>query len=329
MTDGPAPSVWEALRLQRPIATDALATSPVEVAGQETSILYGMSRSGDLHLVIPVSTGPTGTKPPDLKGLKVRHRQIGAEQCLVVEALACHERIFSPLCAEIITAILQQHRNPWDAVAAILRAWQSAWRPATPAMDKTTQVGLYGELFVMERIMVPVLGPAAVGRWSGPDWERHDFVHHSLHLEVKTTRKSVHQHEISRHDQLRVPVGRSLIVVSILVEESVAGAESLADPIDRLVEQLRTSPADCDEFLAKLSEVGWADEMRSSGELLRFHLRDARGYQVDDAFPRLPDEFELPDGVVAVRYTVDLVNLPSIGLTEMHESVRSQLEPPR
>ena len=323
MPEGPTPTTWSDLRAQKPIVEDALATLSAVVDGAETDVLYGMDQRGDIHLLIPVHGGPTAQKPPDLRGLRVRHRQLALGQYLDMEASACHEPIFSPLCAEVLAAVIGQKRKPWEAVGATIRAWQSAWRPAIPAMERTVQVGLFGELLTMEYLMIPAIGTRAVFHWSGPDSERHDFVGTTLHLEVKTTRKGRHEHEISRLDQLRVPAGRSLAVVSILVEESVTGTDSLATRVDRVIDLLRGDSAACDDFLTKMGRIGWTEEMRSSGEMLRFHLRGDGYFAVDATFPRLSDDFCPPSGVVAVRYTVDLANLPSLDMTEAREPVKA------
>ena len=118
--------------------------------------------------------------------------------------------------------------------------------------------------------MIPGLGPAAVDQWSGPEAERHDFVGDLLHIEVKTTRKSRHEHEISRLDQLRVPDGCELLVVSIQLEQSVGGEETLATRIDSIIDLLRDDAAALDTLMTKLVNIGWSEEMRNSGELLRF-----------------------------------------------------------
>ena len=69
--------------------------------------------------------------------------------------------------------------------------------------------------------------------------------------------------------------------------------------------------------MTKMVNIGWSQEMRNSGELLRFFLRDAFVYAVDEYFPRLPDDFTPPSGVVSVKYTVDLANLPALGMEEV------------
>jgi hypothetical protein len=188
-------------------------------------------------------------------------------------------------------------------------------------MDKTTQVGLFGELLVLETLMIPHLGPQAVYQWSGPASERHDFVGERLHLEVKTTRKSRHEHEISRIDQLRVPAGRQLLLVSVQLEQSVGGDETLAVRLDSVVNHIRGDPAALDDFLVKMANMGWTEEMRRSGELIRFFVRETFIYVVDDEFPKLPDDFKPPSGIVSVKYTIDLANLPALTLDEASELI--------
>jgi len=231
--------------------------------------------------------------------------------------------VFTPFCNEIVEAVACQLRDPWKAVAAIVRAWQSAWKPARQAMDKSVQIGLFGELLVLRSLMIPILGPAAVDQWSGPEAERHDFVGNQLHIEVKTTRKSRPEHEISRLDQLCTPAGCQLLFVSVQLEESVGGNESLANQVDAIVDLLRRDAAALDLFMTKIANLGWSEEVRNSGELLRFFVRSADVYSVDDDFPRFPDSFAPPRGVVSLKYTIDLANLPSLGVEEVENIIKA------
>jgi len=192
-----------------------------------------------------------------------------------------------------------------------------------PEMDKSTQVGLFGELVVLRYLLIPAMGPGAVESWSGPEYERHDFVLDHLHIEVKTTRKSRPEHEISRLDQLHVPAGKKLLLVSIQLEETAFGRETLATQLDAVIDELRGNAAALDSFMAKMVNVGWSDDIRTAGELMRFELRDSGIYPVDEGFPRLPESFIPPSGVVALRYTIDLANLPSIGMEEAIQRVQT------
>lgn len=323
MVDGLSPTHWSQLRALRPQSEDALAVIPVIVDGNETTLSSAMDQAGVLHLLIPVAQGPAGAPPADLNGLKVRHRRLETGDVLDLSAPPSHEQVFTPFCNEIVDAVVHQSREPWKAVAAIVRAWQSAWKPARQAMDKIVQIGLFGELLVLRSLMIPILGHAAVDQWSGPEFERHDFVGDQLHIEVKTSRKSRPEHEISRLDQLCAPAGCQLLFVSVQLEESIGGDESLASQVDAIVDLLRGDAAALDLFMTKMANMGWSEEVRNSGELLRFFLRGADVYSVDDDFPRLPDGFAPPSGVVSVKYTIDLANLPSLGMDEVGAIIKA------
>lgn len=322
MLEAPSSEVWAQLRARRPAYDEALEIVPatLSVAGS----MYGMDRRGDLHLLLPVDGPPSGAMLPDLRGIRVRHRhlqQLGNYLDLI--AAAPHQAMFSPLCAEVLNAVASHERHPWDAVFSTLRAWHAAWKSSLAAMDKTAQVGLFGELLMLEHIMIPAIGTRAVRHWSGPDAERHDFVGADLHLEVKTTRRSRHEHEISRFDQLTVPSGRRLFLASLTVESSAAGTETLANKIDAIANLVRSDASASDDFQAKLVQVGWCEEMRRTGELVRFGADfDSMIFSVDGQFPRLPDELILPRGIVALRYTIDLANLPYLDRDEVLAAVR-------
>lgn len=328
MVEGLTREHWVQLRAKRPLSEDTLATLPIVVDGAETQLSMAMDQAGHLHLLIPVDHGPAGVAPPDLNGLKVRHRHLQTGNVLDLSAPPSHESVFNPFSIEIVDAVVRQMREPWKAVAATVRAWQSAWKPIRQTMDKTVQVGLFGELLVLRCLMIPALGAtSAIGQWSGPDSERHDFVGTQLHIEVKTTRKSRPEHDISRVDQLRVPGGCQLLLVSIQLEESVGGHETLATQMDAIIDLLRVDAAALDEFMTKMVYMGWSDDMRDSGELLRFFVRGADVYAVDEDFPRLPDEFQLPSGIVSIRYTIDLANLPSLSVDEAVAVIQDANEP--
>lgn len=324
MTDMPSQEHWAQLRARRPSYERELATEEIKVDGCATGILMAVDQQTDLHLLVPVIGPPTTQEPADLNGLKVRHRITPAGDYLGLVASAAHEHVFTPVCKEVIEAVHTRRRDPWAAVGSIIHQWQSAWRPSRQAMSKQAQVGLVGELLILLRVMVPALGPEAVFCWSGPQRERHDFIHGTVHLEVKTTRGSRHEHEVSRLDQLWAPPGRRLLLASVQVEESIGGAKTLADLIDELTQVFRVDSAASDDFLAKLVQLEWDDEMRRSGELMRFHFRDAALYEVDESFPRLPDGFTRPAGVIAIRYTISLANLPPVDASDVIHSLQSQ-----
>ncbi|TPI09916.1 PD-(D/E)XK motif protein [Mesorhizobium sp. B4-1-3] len=319
MADAPGPEMWATLRSQRPLSDGSVVTQPVSWEGQETSLLAGVSAENELHLMIPLADDQARRVIADLNGLKVRLRVTDIGPYLDLVASPQHERVFSPVCREVIEAVHAQGREPWAAADTVIRHWQSAWRATRPQMSQAVQIGLVGELIVLSRVMIPLLGARAVLMWSGADSERHDFIAGALHLEVKTTKGIRHEHDISRLDQLWSEEGQTLLLASIRLEATIGGALSVATLIDEIIEHLRHEPVLVDEFQRKLLRLDWAEEMRRSGELLLFNLQDAAFHEVDADFPRLAEDFRRPSGVIAVRYTISLANLPALSLDEVNE----------
>jgi len=323
MVDIPCTRHWSELRQARPVSDESLALVSVELEGKPTGLSIGMDNRGWLHLLVPYEERSSREPVPDLNCLRVRDRMLEGGAFIELSAPPSHERVFSPFCREIISAVCGDGREPWRALSAIVRSWQSAWKPVRPEMDKITQVGLFGELVVLRYLLIPARGSGAVASWSGPEYERHDFVLDHLHIEVKTTRKSRPEHEISRLDQLHVPANKELLLISIQLEETAAGRETLATQLDAVIDELRGDAAELDTFMTKMVNIGWSDEIRTSGELMRFELRGSGIYSVDEGFPRLPESFSPPSGVVALRYTIDLANLPTIGMDEAIQRVQA------
>lgn len=313
--------IWRTLRVTRPVGTDQIQSTAIICNDMETPLRLAVDSSGDLHLLAPTSDGPIRAIPPDCNGLRLREGLLDGGTCLDICSPAAHETMFAALCGDIVEAIIVQERDPWSAAIAIVRTWQSAWRQLRQPMSRPIQIGLAGELLVMQSLWLPALGSDAVHLWSGPDSERHDFVSPHLHMEVKATTRSRHEHEISRVDQLRVPDDRRLLLVSIQLEESAMGSQSVATLVDEVTEAIRHDPAAVDGFLTRLDGLNWSNEMRRSPDLVRFHVRDAQIFEVDDEFPQLPPDFALPNGVLAVRYTISLANLPSLDVDTVRDDI--------
>jgi len=317
--------IWRELRATRPVGEDQIQSSIIVHKDVETPLRLAVDASGDLHLLAPTTGSPVRAIPPDYNGLRLREGLLDDQCCLDICSPAAHEVMFAALCNQLVDAIVAEGRDPWSAAIAIVRAWQSAWRPLRQPMSRPTQIGLAGELIVMESLWLAALGSEAVHLWSGPDRERHDFVTTRLHMEVKATTRSRHEHEISRMDQLGVPDGRRLLFASIQLEESVMGSQSVATLIDGVMTAIRHDPAAVDDFLTKLDGLDWSDEMRRSPDLVRFQVRDAQIFEVDEEFPQLPPDFAVPNGVLAIRYTISLANLPFLDAAAVRDDISAAM----
>ncbi len=225
---------------------------------------------------------------------------------LDVFAKGHYEMIFTPMANQIFAGVSVQGRKPIDVVIDTIEEFRGALKPLKPVLTLSEQIGLIGETWVLRNAMIPNIGTRACLLWSGPDSERHDFIGDKAHIEVKTTTRSEDRHEISRLDQLRAPRDKKLLFASIQLERTEGGDMTLATLIDSVISDLGTDGHAIDAFQSRLARVRWHDGLRQSGELKRFSLRDVQFFEVDGSFPRMPDDYVPPRGIVAIRYTIDL-----------------------
>lgn len=306
---------WASLREQRLPHEDIYeqATEDLEAA------LIGVSDDGRLHLLLAIDVAPQSL-PPDLQSLQVRILE-GGQIWLDVSARSHHEELLTLVANKVLHAISIEGRDPAISVERIIDDMRAALRPLAPDLSMAEQIGLFGELWVLSNVLLPTIGPRASHLWSGPESERHDFVGHGVHIEVKTTTRSEPKHEISRFDQLKAPANKRLLFVSVMLERSLGGDETLADRVDEIREKLVSDGRALDVFDSRLAQLGWHEGLRQTGALLRFTFRDVHVFEVAGNFPRLPDDYVPPLGVIGIRYSVNVGSLPSLDVSEVQKAL--------
>lgn len=282
--------------------------------GVYTGCSLAVDGTARLHLMIQVSDDDDDL-PPDMAGITIRYAEA---DYLVVDVAADPglEMVIGPVYDTIIQGCLDG-RKPVAVITEHLDRIRKAFSRVTSEMSEAKQIGLVGELLVLKHIMIPALGPRAVTLWSGPLAERHDFVGNTLHMEVKSTTRSMDQHKISRLDQLRVEDGKRLLLASVQLERSLAGKHTVATIRDEVIDALNNDGPALVEFDRKLAALGWNDKLVLSGTLLKFNVRSISVFAVDCLFPRLPDDYVPPRGVVGIEYEINVAACPTLDPTEV------------
>ncbi|HWA72273.1 MAG TPA: PD-(D/E)XK motif protein [Polyangiaceae bacterium] len=170
------------------------------------------------------------------------------------------------------------------------------------------QMGLFGELLVLEHILNRAPPEAAIACWRGPLGEEHDFDVGEGDVEVKTTTSEGRRHWIGSLGQLCPSVGRPLWLASIQLTGAGIGGTSLAELIARIENRLTGNAIEA--FNDKLLVVGWTDQYTRDAARLRRRSAPAI-YAVDDAFPAITSrELERlrlgADKIVQLTYMLDL-----------------------
>jgi hypothetical protein len=311
-----APDRWARLRDTRPPHEDIYeqAFEDLDVA------LIGVSDDGRLHLLLGLDAVPQNL-PPDLQSIQVRILE-GGQIWLDISARSHHEELLTLVANKVLYAIQIEGRDPAVSVDRIIDGMRAAMRPLAPDLGATEQIGLFGELWVLSNVLFPTIGSRVCHLWSGPESERHDFVGQSVHVEVKTTTRSEPKHEISRLDQLKAPVDKRLLLVSVMLERSLGGDKTLADCIDEIREKIGADGHALDVFDTRLALLGWHEGIRQTGDLLKFNFRNVHVFEVAGAFPRLPDDYVPPLGVTSIKYSINVSSLPSLDVTDVQHILK-------
>jgi hypothetical protein len=212
---------------------------------------------------------------------------------------------------DVIDRVQQLGETLAVASEVVLIGMKSLLRQQTK-LTRESEVGLFGELLVLEMLAGFISPTDAVAAWLGPYREEHDFALGTEDLEIKTTTSESRAHWISSISQL-APVGeRPLTLISVQVtpkdgDESV----TLGQLVNRVLEIPQMHKA---QLLEKLEHA-------------RYSIRDAdlyptkwalRGpileFSVTDSFPRLlPGDLERIDSssqrITELTYRINLEGL--------------------
>lgn len=226
---------------------------------------------------------------------------------------------------------LQLQNEPLASAVALAVAQHRQMFAANAALSTDKEIGLFGELLVLE-FLIAQYGPGqAIAAWQGPLFEEHDFVLDDIHLEVKTTSGDRRQHVMHGFTQLVPLQGVPLSLLSIqLTRSSPGGGRTLAALVSEIRAQSGGLRPDLDD---RLQAVGWSDdtaELYSTSWTLR---SPPCAYDIDERFPamtfaRLSQAIPNLKVVSDLSYRVDLTSFepcplpgPLAGLVAYDEEI--------
>lgn len=146
-------------------------------------------------------------------------------------------------------------------------------------LSENQELGLHGELLILEHLIRVIGEHDAVRSWRGPTREEHDFMLVAGDLEVKTTLTEERSHRISSLTQLEPSSDTELWLVSVQLTTSGSGGTTLSDLVARIMERF----ADFGNrmlYFERLSSVGWDPNLAhlyttrfsSRGKILTFKI---------------------------------------------------------
>jgi hypothetical protein len=294
---GQADNAWR-LRLARPVGGHPLFAA---VSGGRRALL----------LRVVASAIPPRSSWPECTGLDVLSVALDGHAYIGV-------MLKEPRFADVFAALAEDLARRIDAaepgpVAAIgvflgqLRRWQRFLASKAEALTPGEQRGLWGELHLLQNLLLPALGPsAAVAGWKGPEGAHQDFQYATAWIEVKTTlAKQPQSVRITSERQLDDTHAPALFLHVFALEAQTDGADTLPARVAALRAALGASSVARETFEDGLLAVGYRDFDAPRYASPGYAVRRANTFRVALGFPRII-EGPLPAGVGDVSYALDL-----------------------
>jgi len=157
---------------------------------------------------------------------------------------------------------------------------------STKVLSEARQIGLIGELLLLQEIEARVGLEVALDAWLGPFRAEHDFKLPSFDVEVKTTSSERREHQIGSLMQLEPSANRPLYLLSIQLTKS--GASSQGASLRKISERLiGLSPDTSTRLTQGLVSAGWNPDHLDHYDTAYEVRTESLVFLVDDLFPKL------------------------------------------
>ena len=266
------------------------------------------------HLLVQAPSGSPREVLLKARGLRASFESLtldGEEVSTWADIVCTEQALNETFLAVAATLIREVRQDPHDMVGAVkrtLQTWRWFWGVDPDGMSASAALGLFGELWFLDRW---IAGVAGVERWFGPTGTRHDFVSPAVSVECKATRvrsDGSSAHRITHLDQLDAPESGQLYLFSLQVSPDENAGNSLALLVERLRERFRVRPDALMLLNQRLSEASWTTA-ESERHWQTYRVVAEELFEVAEGFPRLVrSSFPggIPDGVDAVTYSLSL-----------------------
>lgn len=286
------------LRLDPHINFNATITNPGGVPG-----LY-------LRSAKPLALDPSEVVGSEQVGITVREVDREGSSIQFTLAHEMYREMFDLLVEDLVPRVVSQPSD--EAAAAVLVRRFNAWqrflkRSSATGLSKQRQLGLYGELKVLQAVLLDPLGSSRTLRsWTGPARQPQDFQLGGIAIEVKTIIQSEPQILTIDGERQLDDFGLDALILAHL---RVFKHNDAGETLPGLVAALRAEiEADADagaveQFDELLLEAGYLDAHADLYAVSGYTLKDLSFYRVQPGFPRLT-ESDLVPGVGALRYSI-------------------------
>ena len=283
-----------------------------------------MSGTPDLDLVIDPAEqriairGPwPGTwDVPDLAAYRHLETCVGADVSGDWVEFAVSGRGVLQEAYPVLTSIADRVQLHGDGMGAAITGVLDSYRQLLSSLGRLSEqqeLGLFGELFVLNHLMGSVGEDRAVSSWRGPMREEHDFGLDRFDIEVKATLSEDRSHRISSLTQLEPSPNRNLWLVSLQFTTHGVGGTTLPESIQTMMDAMLSLTVRS-MFVERLMDAGW-DLAHSNLYTRQFTLRsEVLTFRVTSEFPAITTHHLQSAGLPIERFSHVSYILSTAGL---------------
>lgn len=255
-------------------------------------VYYGMSKEGFLRISF-MSSGIA----PNIESTRLLRITQGPESEGVY--WTCFDllqndaqKVFFTFCESLIEAIegIREEKKALDVLKTRYITWKALFkRECSNRLTREELQGLYGELYFMNKYMIPKYGTnEAIRSWSGPDAKSKDYSINTEWYEIKTIGANSATVKISSLSQLTSEHEGHLTVIRVeaMSEEYDNEDASIGAVFMSVLSKI------CDEsieaiFLSKLGAYGF--DISDESFMAKYEVKSMNLYMVNEEFPRLTE----------------------------------------
>lgn len=223
--------------------------------------------------------------------------------------------VFGVLASDVLAKIVRADtvEGGGRALRDRLAHWKKFLKAAgDDGLSSEGQAGLYGELFVMRKLLSTGYWEASsiLSSWKGPYRANQDFMNANRSAEVKTTTSNdVGSVLIANERQLDEEGLDDLLLCHIALDRKQGAGETLPAIVGELAVAFGEEMEEV--FLDLLALVGYHKMHEPRYQAMGYGCRFVHIYEVGERFPRIK-QGDLRSGVSEVTYTVNLSNIEPI-----------------
>lgn len=275
-----------------------------------------------LMLRVPSDLVPEPRMLPETRGLRVTVEKLPddpSESASIVVQLRDVNfiEVFTAFCTILVNRVCgatTSSRAAGELLSQVTQ-WQRFLDARSEGLSEEGQRGLYGELYLLRRLLKTSGRAVLVGGWIGPSGAAQDFRFGEVALEVKTSIAGEPQAiTVNGERQLDDSGLRGLYLGCLSIDRRAGVGETLPALVRSLRDYLKDRPVEAGELESGLVEFGYLDVHEQRYKPFGFSIRNERFYIVQEGFPRIT-EANLPSAVGQVHYRIALAGCASYAVS--------------